>query len=178
MYRSGSVNITNACVKWSANGYRLPTEAEWEKAARGGLNAKRFPWGDTITHSQANYYSSASYAYDISPTPDYHPTYRTGSLPYTSLVGSFTANGSGLYAMAGNLHEWVWDWYDSTYYGQSSATQDNPRGPPASSSNRVLRGGDYVRCASRYSYGPVNATFFSTGGDNLGHLGFRGVRGL
>jgi formylglycine-generating enzyme len=55
-------------VRWTANGFRLPTEAEWEKAARGGLAGKRFPWGDSISHEQANYNSSAVYIYDISPT--------------------------------------------------------------------------------------------------------------
>ena len=56
VYRAGRVDVQNEWVKWNA-GYRLPTEAEWEKAARGGLSGKRFPWGDTISHSQANYYS-------------------------------------------------------------------------------------------------------------------------
>jgi len=101
---------------FSANGYRLPTNDEWEYAARGGLSGKRFPWGDTITQSRANYYSTLSYSYDINSTSGFHPDYDDGGHPYTSPVGDFAANGYGLYDMAGNVWEWCNDALGSTRY--------------------------------------------------------------
>src|SRR5208282_6369213 len=120
VYMNGDVDITNENVNWSANGFRLPTEAEWEKAARGGLSGLRFPWGNTISESQANYFadpaSSGGYSYDLGPD-GYNALFDTGGYPYTSPVGYFAANGYGLYDMAGNVLEWSWDWY-GTPYGQ------------------------------------------------------------
>lgn len=150
IYTNGDIDAVY--TNWSASGYRLPTEAEWEKAARGGLAGQRFPWGNTISESQANYVGDTNdYSYDLGPDGYNAIGSIGGNNPGTSPVESFASNGYGLYDMAGNVFEWCWDWL-GTPYGQPTTT--NPTGP-ATGIYRVERGGvwlgsaNIVRCAFR-----------------------------
>jgi len=149
IYKQGMIAITNDCVKWDATGFRLPTEAEWEKAARGGLHGHAFPWPSSHAMSNAqinllgNFYNSGDpydNGYVSGTTPMGH--YNGGQTP----PGGDMANGYGLYDMAGNVTEWCWDLYASDYYGTADACRRDPKGPGLSGAfpllqNRVIRGG-------------------------------------
>jgi len=132
---------------WNANGYRLPTEAEWEYAARGATNTPDFLYGGSDNIDAVAWYSGNS-----------------GSTSHP--VGTKTPNSLGLYDMSGNAYEWCWDWFSYSFY--SSSPQNNPTGPESGYS-RVLRGGDLnaaattCRVANRVNDSPSNVSSFNNG---------------
>jgi sulfatase modifying factor 1 len=131
---------TNYCewlAKVSGRNYRLPTEAEWERAARGGIDSQLFPWGNQKPET----------------LPDYQTRWQNGPEP----VGRYAPNAFGLYDICENVHEWCRDWYDAEYYAKSP--ERNPQGPE-SGTRRASRGGSWrhhikvSRCAARSSIPP------------------------
>ena len=160
------VSLQDAMAYAAWAGTRLPTEAEWECAARGGLVQKRFPWGDELEPGGRH---AMNVWQGTFPTHNTQADGHYGPAP----AKSYRANGYGLYQITGNVWEWCWDWFDAGYYRVSP--RHDPTGP-ATGDRRVMRGGSYLCHASYCNRYRTDARSSNTPDSATTNLGFRCAR--
>lgn len=158
-----SWNDAAAYAAWC--GKRLPTEAEWEFAARGGLEQALYPWGDTLTPDGEHLCNIWQGLFPESNTAE-------DGFASTAPVSTFKPNAYGLYNVVGNVWEWCADWFSRDWH--ASATRDNPQGPPKGVA-RVMRGGSYLCHESYCNRYRVAARSSNTPDSSTTNIGFRCV---